>query len=426
MTTCWLISAAILLGQASPPASPDAKPTVSVLVRPPSAAAAAEQPSAPASTEPPPRTILVPVPPAAAPLAPLAPVDLIEGVPTPTRPPFAAGESNPVAPAAFTESRPPATATERSSLATSPASSPSALLISLLKTPTEQALPGERAALVDALARAGETRRRQAIAAYWNASLRLAEYHAALEDRALVLGLAVPPDAADPAAFLAALRAAAEARVRRAERDAVAAQYELAEAAHLPFDAAPPLPADEPLAGPYRTNFDALFAGRPAPATARRIDGTLPYTWRWIEAQAESFAQAEQAVRADTATAAAGHAALAGVASALRRRQEERTAFLESIRVYNSDIADYVLATVGASAAAETIVAALIGAQAEPPRSVLAPRGSVAPASVLVPIPRGPGSTATPAPAPAPTPAAPVPATNWEPRDGAIRRPAGS
>ena len=110
----------------------------------------------------------------------------------------------------------------------------------------------------------------------------------------------------------------------------------------LPPDAVLPLPADRPLAGPYRTSFQELFAGRIAPERARLLDRTLPI-WQQTVDGAAAVQAAEDVLVAVSENQTSPQGDAAAVAACSDALLQQRREFVRAVCDYNQGIAEYGL-----------------------------------------------------------------------------------
>ncbi len=159
---------------------------------------------------------------------------------------------------------------------------------------------------------------------------------------------------------LQAARAAATAMLREAELAAGSAQYELASLIQLPADAPLPLPADRPHVGAYRTNYQELFASRPAPDRARLIDRTLPIRRMGIDQRAIAIQAAQDALIAATEAYESRQGNLADVISSSGQLLHQQWTFMETVCRYNQDIAEYAMIVAAPGATPQVLVGFMI------------------------------------------------------------------
>ena len=279
--------------------------------------------------------------------------------------------------------------------------SPSALLAELLTLPNPSAVTGRPLTLLEALSTARDVgRQAEVVHAYWRAVEALGAYRAAA-DAAARLGLAVRPE---DGPMLRAAQTAAQASVQVAAARALVAQHELGDAALLGLASGPPLPADSPHVGGYRTGFDEVYAMRGVAPRARMLHRMLPLRRQTIEARAAAVQAAEDALQAVAEAYAAGRVDLAAVRAAVDQWAGQRQAFMAAVCQYNHDIADYALAVTGPVVASQSLVSMLI-----------LPAARIGSGS---PQPSSPGGPAHPVPGGAssePNPSGVIPATALEP-----------
>ncbi len=180
----------------------------------------------------------------------------------------------------------------------------------------------------------------EAVHAYWRLAEAVGEYHFSHERQQRLARL---PAGNDEAAELRTAQAVAAAQLQEAEVQVTTAQHDLAEILLLAPGTPLPLPADQPLVGPYRTLFAELFAGKQAPQHAAMLDQTLPLRNRAVESHAAALLAAEDALDAAIELQTSGQGRLAGVIAALDAQVRQQRAFLAAVCRYNHDIADYAL-----------------------------------------------------------------------------------
>lgn len=217
--------------------------------------------------------------------------------------------------------------------------------------------------------------------------------------------------------MLRAAQAAARASVELAAAGAMRAQHELAEAALLGVSSGPPLPADLPHVGAYRTGFDEVFALRGVLPRARLLHRILPVRRQAIEARAAAVQAAEDAFQAVAEAYAARRADLAAVLAAADHWTSQRQAFVAAVCQYNHDIADYALAVAGPVVPSQSLISMLI-----------VPTSHSGPSSTRPVSPAGQGQPpASGGASSAPATFGVIPATALEPSpDPRLSLPAGS
>ena len=216
--------------------------------------------------------------------------------------------------------------------------------------------------LLEALDRSGDRGRRLWVTqAYWKVSTAFASVRwatAAIERLDLVAPGGDPHDRAT----LDVATAAARADLADARGQLGAAQQELVDLARLPIADPLPWPVDRPLAIPYQTHFEAVFAARPATGRVRAIARTLPARHEALEARAAAVRAAEHAAamaEADHAQAKRPIEAVIQAHAALVAQQRE---FLQAVKAYNLEIAEYAMAAADMTVPDDRFAAMLIGA----------------------------------------------------------------
>jgi len=277
--------------------------------------------------------------------------------------PAADGTSSIVVPAA---SPPQSTPTRATAGTTSPPPSPPtaaavALLGRLLEPRPDDETTPRPLPLLEALERPGDrSRRLWIVQAYWKAAVADAAARSAagaLERLELVAPGADPHDRAVLDVATAAARAdLADARTRLS-----AARQELVDLARLPPGDPLPRPVDLPLAIPYETHFDAIFANRIATGRIRTVARTLPLRHEAIEARALAVAAADKALAMAEADHAKGTRPIEAVIAAHAALVAQEQEFLEAVRAYNLDIAEYGMAVVDLAVPDDAFVSVLIG-----------------------------------------------------------------
>jgi len=257
---------------------------------------------------------------------------------------------------------PPATT---STASPAPDASEAATLLGTLLEPLDAARSGARydrpLPLLEALERSGDrTRRLWITQAYWKVTTAFAGLKQATTavER---LELVAPGAAGHDRAVLDAL--AAEARSERAEAEAalVAAQQELIDLVRLPPGEPLPWPVDRPLVTAYQTHFETIFANRVATGRVRAIHRMLPARHEALEARAAAVQSAAAALALAEVAHAKGTLPIEAVAAAHERLGAQERCFIDDVRIYNNEIAEYVMAVGDVSVPDDRFAAMLIG-----------------------------------------------------------------
>lgn len=216
--------------------------------------------------------------------------------------------------------------------------------------------------LLEPLARSGDrSRRLWIVQAYWKVSACYAAVSAsaaAFERLELVAPGTDPYDRATLDVATAAARAdLADARARLAS-----AQQELGDLARLPMGEPLPWPIDRPLADPYQAHFDAIFANRIATGRVRAIVRNLPARHEALASRAAAVTAAAKAAEMAEADHAQGERPIEAVIAAHSALLAQQYAFIEAVRTYNVEIAEYAMAVADLALPDEQFVSMLIAA----------------------------------------------------------------
>lgn len=216
--------------------------------------------------------------------------------------------------------------------------------------------------LLEAVQRPGDPTRRLWIAqAYWKVSAGYAwvRWASAAVER---LDLIAPGGDPHDRAVLDVAAAAARADLAEARSQLGVSQQELVDLSRLPITDPLPWPVDRPLASPYQTHFDAIFAARLATGRTRAIARTLPARHEAIEARAAAVTAADTALAMAEADHAKGRRPIEAVVAAHAALVGQEREFLAAVRAYNLDIAEYAMAVADLTVPDDRFVSMLIGA----------------------------------------------------------------
>ncbi len=257
------------------------------------------------------------------------------------------------------------------------------LLHAALTLPEDAKIAGRSVTLVEVLSAVVDRgAQREATEAYWKLAAALAEYNFCRDelDQLLRLSPATTKDATDAAAqtaqWLAPRMADAKARWHEAESSLVAAQYVLGERMRLAAGQPPPLPADPPHIGPYRTRLTEIYSGRVPPPRTVLIDRTLPLRHESIDLRAAAAQAALDAVDSLEEAYHRGEADLPAVLAAVDHLARQRRAFIVAVRQYNDNIAEYALALPYGGLTSQGLASMLVKPRAESPSQVMPAGGA--------------------------------------------------
>lgn len=239
--------------------------------------------------------------------------------------------------------------------------------------------------LVEALERSGDRARRLWISqAYWKVSAGFAMLRWSTEALERLELIAPGGDPHDRAVLDVAL-AAARADLADARAELVAAQQELVDLVRLPPGDPLPWPVDRPLAGPYQTHFETIFATRPATGRIRAIVRMLPSKHEALEARAAAVVAAQKAMQMAEADHAKGLRPIEAVIAAHTAVTGQQREFVKVMRAYNMDIAEYAMAVADLSVPDDRFISMLIGTPIQwRPQPSVAPPAQAPPSTVPV------------------------------------------
>ena len=241
--------------------------------------------------------------------------------------------------------------------------------------------------LVEALERSGDRARRLWISqAYWKVSAGFAMLRWSSEALERLELIAPGGDPHDRAVLDVAV-AAARADLADARAELIAAQQELVDLVRLPAGDPLPWPVDRPLAGPYQTHFETIFATRPATGRIRAIVRMLPSKHEALEARAAAVLAAQKAMQMAEADHAKGQRPIEAVIAAHAAVTGQQREFVKILRAYNMDIAEYAMAVADLSVPDDRFVSMLIGTpiQWRPQPSVASPAPTTPPTVPVAP-----------------------------------------
>ncbi len=235
---------------------------------------------------------------------------------------------------------------------------PPELIAEALENPKQAALTGTPLTLAQALAKISDRNQQLATTkTYWRLAAAQASYHWALEQRDLLRDQ-TRSHTNQPATLGA--RAAARADVRDAQLAVEQAQAELTNLMGASADRSTPLANDRPHVGDYTTNYQDIFGNRAAPPRLRLVNRTLPLRRKAIDAHAEAIVAALDAVEATGEQFRTSGQGLSTLLDVIENLKQQRQAFIDEVRDYNLDIAEYAFAVAPAGVASQTMVSMLI------------------------------------------------------------------
>lgn len=234
---------------------------------------------------------------------------------------------------------------------------PEELVARAISSTAADEIPGESLSLLVALSNVrGPAERIGVVHAYWQSTLALANYGVALDENRQLTEL-----------NSGAALAASASTVETARLAAIGAQRRLARTARLPKSVQLPMPSDRPHVRPYKTRFEEIFSSSVPMERMRLIDRKLPLRLQVINLRASAVEAAEDALDALTDSYRAKDVDLASVTAAVGELARQRRAYLEAVRDYNHEIADYALNIAGREITGRQLVATLIDVEKNSP-----------------------------------------------------------
>ncbi len=121
------------------------------------------------------------------------------------------------------------------------------------------------------------------------------------------------------------------------------------------------------LASGYNTRFDTVYRSVAPPARAVLLDRSLPLRHRSIEMRAAAATAASHAAEGDFDAYAEGRADVTIALESIDELARQQRAFIEAVRDYNRDIAEYALSIAPPGLANEKLVGMLIAPSGSEP-----------------------------------------------------------
>ncbi|MFH1921138.1 MAG: hypothetical protein ABIP48_14815 [Planctomycetota bacterium] len=227
--------------------------------------------------------------------------------------------------------------------------------------------PGESIELKQCLDGLSGNDRRQAIAAYWNAAKKAAEYQVRVE-KVESLEQLVPIAmerrnerlGAEAMLDLHAARMAAQADLLRAHLDLVDAQFQLTRRVGRALNSPWLLPTTVPHTGPYKLKLEAQRRELVESWPLKRLATVIPALADVLEERASAVVQADTARASRAASYRTGAQPMASVLVSIDHQTEETLAFLETLTRYNEAIADYAIAVLPSTTSGEQLAKTLV------------------------------------------------------------------
>ena len=185
--------------------------------------------------------------------------------------------------------------------------------------------------------------RKQMTAQYWETYYDLTAVKIAADHQAWLAKLKTAPTPAEQGLLDAAKRVAADQKL--------AAEIQLSKAQSRLMDYMPtprsegylPIPADQPLIGEYKTDYDKYKRIRNLPSSLRGIDNMLARTINLIAQRSQTVSAAKTAADQAQSAAANRQTPLASALAAGQLWRDSRLDLVASAVSYNQAISDYIL-----------------------------------------------------------------------------------
>ena len=231
--------------------------------------------------------------------------------------------------------------------------------------------PGQQTTgLHDLLARAnGSSIRFRVVKAYWDWTFHCAQQRLYEQQMKRFETIAA---AGEGEARVEVAQALLRVRQRQNELDLTEVRHQLATLA-LVANTDLSWPADLPVVGRFRTEYEILFQNRQAPPALEKINLSLPKIWQLLASQAAAVKVLQQSLEQTEEAYQAGETSLVTILADLQQFEEIQQQYLQTARRYNVEIADYVIAVTGQTSSRERLVTMLIKPKRST-QSVLVPR----------------------------------------------------
>jgi hypothetical protein len=221
--------------------------------------------------------------------------------------------------------------------------------------------------LSQCLARDAGGNRRETLAVFWTARQRAAEYQAIAQEADLLENLSADalehrnnPSGPLDMLCLRAAKLSAKAALEESRAALVESQFELAIRTQSTADTIWPLSSTPPHSGSYELNLAAqprqLVQSRPM----LRLATSIPTLGVSVQEHAAAVVEADAARSAAVEAYAVGSKPLDSVLQAIASQSRQMTTFLQTLTDYNRSIADFALAVLPPTLAADKLAAALV------------------------------------------------------------------
>lgn len=221
--------------------------------------------------------------------------------------------------------------------------------------------------LSQCLAREVGGNRREAVAVFWTARQRAAEYQAIAQqaDQLETLSADVLDRRNNPAGSLEMLclraaRLSVKAALDEAQAALVESQFELAIRTQSTADKIWPLPTTPPHSGSYDLNLAAEPRQVLQSRGMLRLTTSIPLLGVSVQEHAAAVIEADAARSAAVEGYLAGNKPLSSVLQTIALQSQQTSAFLQTLTDYNRTIADFALSVLPPTLSADKLAAALV------------------------------------------------------------------
>ena len=119
-------------------------------------------------------------------------------------------------------------------------------------------------------------------------------------------------------------------------------------------------PGDFPVVSRFRTEYELLFQNRQAPPALEKINLALPKIWQLLAAQASAVEVLDKSLEESEAAYEAGEISMSALLASYQQLEQVEQQYLLTVKRYNVEIAEYVIAVTGQTSSRERLVGMLI------------------------------------------------------------------
>ena len=115
-------------------------------------------------------------------------------------------------------------------------------------------------------------------------------------------------------------------------------------------------PGDFPVVSRFRTEYELLFQNRQAPPALEKINLALPKIWQLLAAQASAVEVLDKSLEESEAAYEAGEISMSALLASYQQLEQVEQQYLLTVKRYNVEIAEYVIAVTGQTSSRERLV----------------------------------------------------------------------